>query len=208
MHTTAEGHVFPERRLEPFLEPALGPELQRPVEDRRRAMRGVRAVDQHRSRLDQADSRGDADYELLDLKEFNVPLLESGTHPMRANKTYNSPEVTAWSKAIDSCDAYVFVTPEYNHGVPGAMKNAVDVLGPEWVGKAIAFVGYGSAGGVRAVEHWRQIAGNLSMVDVRQQLELSLFTEFGDNGFTPNERREGELATLLDQLTEMARRLA
>lgn len=118
-----------------------------------------------------ADGRGDADYELLDLKKFNIPLLESGTHP-------------------------------------GALKNAVDVLGPEWVGKAIGFVGYGSAGGVRAVEQWRQIAGNLSMVDVRQQLDLSLFTEFNEAGFAPNARREGELGTLLDQLTDMARRLA
>lgn len=155
-----------------------------------------------------ADGRGDADYELLDLKKFNIPLLESGTHPMQANKTYDSREVTAWSQAIDACDAYIFVTPEYNHGVPGALKNAVDVLGPEWVGKAIGFVGYGSAGGVRAVEQWRQIAGNLSMVDVRQQLDLSLFTEFNEAGFAPNARREGELGTLLDQLTDMARRLA
>ncbi|MDO5499910.1 MAG: NAD(P)H-dependent oxidoreductase [Propionibacteriaceae bacterium] len=157
---------------------------------------------------DLADQRGDADYELLDLKSFDVPLLVSGTHPMRANKTYDSAEVTAWSQAIDGCDAYVFVTPEYNHSVPGALKNAVDVLGPEWVGKAIGFVGYGSAGGVRAVEHWRQIAANLQMVDVRQQLELSLFTEFGADGFTPNERRAEELGVLLDQVTDLANKLA
>lgn len=157
---------------------------------------------------DQADKRADADYRLLDLKEFRVPLLESPTHPMQANKQYDSPEVTAWSRAIDACDGFVFVTPEYNHGVPGALKNAVDVLGSEWVGKPIGFVGYGSAGGVRAVEQWRQIVGNLSMVDVRAQLEISLFTEFSEEGFTPNERRVEEITTLLDQVVEMGKKLA
>lgn len=157
---------------------------------------------------DRAKERTAADFELLDLKSFNVPLLESPTHPMQANKNYESAEVTAWSRAIDACDAFIFVTPEYNHGVPGALKNAVDVLGPEWVGKAIGFVGYGSAGGVRAVEQWRQIVGNLQMVDVRQQLEISLFTEFADGEFTPNERRPEELDVLFDQLETMAGRLA
>lgn len=156
----------------------------------------------------QADQRGDADYELLDLKSFNIPLLESGTHPMMANKDYGNDAVNTWSKTIEACDAYVFVTPEYNHGVPGALKNAVDVLGPEWVGKAIGFVGYGSAGGVRAVEQWRQVVGNFQMVDVRQQLEISLFTEFGDEGFQPSDRRGEELTVLLDQLTDMAKKLA
>lgn len=157
---------------------------------------------------EQADQRGDATYEVLDLKSFDLPLLESGIHPMMANKEYGNDAVNAWSKSVDDCDAYVFVTPEYNHGVPGALKNAVDLLGSEWVGKAIGFVGYGSAGGVRAVEQWRQVVGNFQMVDVRQQLEISLFTEFGDDGFVPSDRRAEELTVLLDQLTTMAGKLA
>src|SRR5699024_7662051 len=73
------------------------------------------------------------------LAEYNVPLLTSSVHPMMTNKNYDDPNVQAWSDKIDSLSAFVFVTPEYNHGVPGAFKNAVDVLGAEWVGKPVAF---------------------------------------------------------------------
>lgn len=153
---------------------------------------------------EQAGKRTDAEYELIDLKEFNVPLLTSGTHPMAAKKQYESDAVQAWSKAIDACDAYVFVTPEYNHGVPGALKNAVDSLGSEWVGKTIAFVGYGSVGGVRAIENWRTVVANFSMVDIRAELNISIFTEFADGEFTPDERRAGELGELFDSLVKTA----
>mgnify|MGYP000907465761 CR=1 FL=1 len=95
--------------------------------------------------LDEASKREDATFELIDVKEFDLPLLTSSTLPAAAKRQYDSENVRRWSAAIDACDAYVFVTPEYNHGVPGAFKNAVDLLGPEWVGKAIGFVSYGSA---------------------------------------------------------------
>lgn len=150
-------------------------------------------------------SRGDADYQLLDLKEFAVPLLTSGTHPMQADRRYDSELVTAWSRAVDACDGFVFVTPEYNHGVPGAMKNAVDVLGPEWVGKTAAFVGYGSVGGVRAIENWRTVIANFSMVDVRAEVNLSVFTEFDGSQVTPSERRGDEVTAMLDQLIAVTR---
>lgn len=148
-----------------------------------------------------ASARDDAEYELIDLKEFNVPLLTSGTHPMAAKRKYDSEEVQAWSNAIDACDAYVFVTPEYNHGVPGALKNAVDCLGEEWIGKTIAFVGYGSVGGVRAIEHWRSIVANFSMVDIRAEVNISLFADFKEGTFTPTDRRPDEVSALFDALT-------
>jgi NAD(P)H-dependent FMN reductase len=97
----------------------------------------------------------------------------------------------------------VFVTPEYNHGVPAAMKNAVDVLGPEWADKAVAFVAYGSDGGVRAVEHWRTVLANLRASDVRAQVSLLVFEDWKDGEFRPLERREGELHTMLDQLVDL-----
>ncbi|WP_324617852.1 NADPH-dependent FMN reductase [Mycolicibacterium diernhoferi] len=109
-------------------------------------------------------------------------------------------QVRRWGQAVDACDGFIFVTPEYNHGVPGAFKNAVDSLGPEWFGKTVGFVSYGADGGVRAVEQWRQIVANMQMFDVRAQVALSLFSEFGPGGFTPAGRRPGELSVLLDQL--------
>jgi len=155
----------------------------------------------------QVEGRTDAVFEVLDLKTFDVPLLTSATVPGAANKQYESPEVTAWSRAVDACDGFIFVTPEYNHSVPGAFKNAFDSLGSEWAGKTVAFVSYGAESGVRAVEHWRQIVSNFSMVDVRQQVSCSLFTEFGPNGFTPNDRRAAEFETLLGQLLPLTAKL-
>lgn len=155
----------------------------------------------------QAARRDATEFDIIDLKEFDVPLLTAPVPPGAANRQYDSENVRRWSRAIDACEGFVFVTPEYNHGVPGALKNAVDSLGPEWSGKAVGFVSYGADGGVRAVEQWRQILANFQMFDVRAQVALSLFQEFGDDGFTPQERRAGELDTLLDQLISLTARL-
>ena len=148
------------------------------------------------------------EYVHLELADFDVPLLTTATVPGAANKVYDSPQVTRWSEAIDDCDAFVFVTPEYNHGVPGGFKNAFDSLGSEWARKPVAFVSYGADNGVRAVEHWRQIVANFHMVGVRQQVSLSRFSEFGDDGLALLDRRDGELDTLFDQLESMAATLA
>lgn len=150
-----------------------------------------------------AASRTDAEFEILDLKDFDVPLLDAPTLPGAAGRQYDSENVRRWSAAVDSCDAFIFVTPEYNHSVPGAFKNAVDSLGPEWTKKPVAFVSYGASNGIRAVEHWRQIVANFQMNDVRAQVELSVFGEFDQDGkVAPLERREDEVHVMLDQLIE------
>lgn len=156
----------------------------------------------HVGEHDDNGERG-VEFSLVDLKEFNVPILTSATVPSTANKQYDHPAVTKWSEAIDGLDAYIFVTPEYNHGVPGAFKNAFDSLGLEWSGKAVGFVSYGADSGVRAVEQWRVITANMSMIAVRQQVSLSLFTEFGESGLTPEDRRTGELAELVNQVVSV-----
>lgn len=155
----------------------------------------------------QSQQRTDAEFELLDLREFDLPLLTSATLPAMADRKYDSANVTRWSAAVDACDGFVFITPEYNHGVPGGFKNAVDSLGPEWTGKTVAFVSYGADGGVRAVEQWRQIVANFQMLDVRSQVSVSLFNEFGADGFSPADRRGTELAGLLDQLIALTAKL-
>ncbi len=155
-----------------------------------------------------AEQRKGATYEVLDLKEFDVPLLTSATVPGAANKQYDDADVTAWSRAVDACDGFVFVTPEYNHGVPGAMKNAYDILGMEWYGKPVGFVGYGAAEGVRAVESWRQIVGNFQQYDVRNQVYLSTFNDAQDGKFAPQERRAGELEKMLGDLENLVAQLA
>lgn len=153
--------------------------------------------------VDQVATRDDAEYVLLDLAAFNLPILTSATVPGAANRQYDSPEVTAWSQAIDSCDGFLFVTPEYNHSVPGAFKNAFDSIGPEWSRKGVGLVSYGAEGGVRAVEHWRQICANFHMVVVRPQVSLSTFLEWTDGEFTPNERRPTELTNLVNEVVSI-----
>lgn len=161
--------------------------------------------------LEQAQASKSADvatFELVDLKDYDLDLLNEPTVPGAANREYENPKTRRWSEKIDGFDGYVFVTPEYNHGVPGGFKNAFDSLGSEWARKPVAFVSYGADNGVRAVEHWRQIVANFHMVGVRQQVSLSRFSEFGDDGLALLDRRDGELDTLFDQLESMAATLA
>ncbi len=157
-----------------------------------------------------ADARGDenVEYEILDLKSFDIPLLTAEILPFMANKQYDDPRVQAWGDAVDAYDAYVFISPEYNHGVPGALKNAVDSLGAEWMGKPVGIVSYGAEGGVRAVEQWRTILANFSMFVVRSQVSMSIFTEFDEQGLAPAANRAGQLEGLLDEVLAAARKNA
>lgn len=151
--------------------------------------------------------RGEFTYEVIDLADFDLPMYDGAGMPMLMDRQYDHPEVTRWSQAVDACDAFIFITPEYNHSVPAALKNAVDTLGPEWVGKPIAFVGYGSMGAIRAIEHWRQIAANFHMVDIREQVGFIQGMEMRD-GFQPMPNRAKELTAMLDRLEGVTRKLA
>lgn len=157
--------------------------------------------------LEEAKQHSGAEFELVEIADYDLSLFGEATPPGMANRQYENPNTAAWSRTIDGFDGFVFVTPEYNHSVPAAMKNAVDVLAPEWGDKAVAFVAYGADGGVRAVEHWRTIVANMSLYAVRPQLSLNLFTEFGAEGFEPSERRQGELKAQLDTLIELTGKL-
>lgn len=148
---------------------------------------------------DIASKRGDADYELVDLADYPLPHLDE---PMPAAlQQYSKPHTFQWAAKIASFDAYVFVTPEYNHSTSGALKNAIDFLYQEWTNKAAGFVSYGSVGGARAVEHLRLIMGELQIADVRAQVALSLRTDFENyNVFRPSGQHEEVLNTMLDQV--------
>ncbi len=150
--------------------------------------------------LEEAKQHSGADFEIIEIADYDLSLLGEATVPGAANRNYENPNTTRWSQKIDELDGFVFVTPEYNHSVPAAMKNAFDVISPEWSDKTVAFVGYGADSGIRAVEHWRTIVANSHLYAVRPQLSLSLFTDFGATGFAPDERRQGELKGLLDVL--------
>ena len=149
--------------------------------------------------LDLAKRRDDAEFELVDVADFNLPLLDERL-PAGFGQ-YEKEHTRNWAKKIGEFDGFVFVTAEYNHGIPGALKNAIDFLGAEWNNKAAALVSYGSAGGARAAEHLRQVLGELQVADVRQQVMLSLFTDFEDfSKFKPDPRHLEEVDEMLNQL--------
>jgi NAD(P)H-dependent FMN reductase len=153
--------------------------------------------------FDIAKRRADAEFEYVDIKEYGLPLLDEPVPPSRG--VYSKEHTKKWAAKIDSFDAFVFVTPEYNHGIPGALKNAIDFLYKEWNNKVAGFVGYGSAGGVRAVEQLRLVMAEMQVATVRAQVQLSLFTDFEDfSVFKPAPYQEKSVNTMLDQVVSWA----
>ena len=146
-----------------------------------------------------ARKRTDAEFEVVDIQDFNLPLLDEAVPP--AMGPPSQPHTKAWAAKIGSFDAFVFVTPEYNHSMTGALKNAIDFLFREWNNKAAGFVSYGSAGGARAVEHLRLVMGELKVADVRAQVMLSLFTDFENfSVFKPAAHHEKSVNAMLDEV--------
>jgi NAD(P)H-dependent FMN reductase len=145
------------------------------------------------------NGRGEAEFELVDLETFELPLLDEPVPPSRGQ--YTHAHTKTWSAKIEGLDAFVFVTPEYNHGPSGALKNAIDFLYREWNNKAAGFVAYGSGGGIRAVEQLRQVMGEIQIADVRAQVALSLFTDFESfQIFKPGPQHEASVNQMLDQV--------
>jgi NAD(P)H-dependent FMN reductase len=149
--------------------------------------------------LEIASRRNDAEYELVDIKDFELPLLDESMPPSMGK--YEQPHTKRWAAKIASLDAFVFVSPEYNHGIPAALKNAIDFLFAEWNHKAAAFVSFGSAGGVRAVEHLRLVLAEVHVATVRSQVVLSMWTDFENfTTFKPAPHHEKYVGTVLDEV--------
>ncbi len=149
--------------------------------------------------LANAKGRGDASFEIVDIKSYDLPLLDEPV-PASAGK-YSKPHTKAWAEKVASFDAFVFVTPEYNHGPPASLKNALDFVYAEWNNKAAGFVSYGSSYGARAVEQLRLVMGELQVADVRAQVLLSLSDDFENYSvFRPAARHAEKLSAMLDQL--------
>ncbi len=134
----------------------------------------------------QAAAGRPAEYELIDLADHPLPHFDEPMPPMTGR--YTDERTRAWSAVIDSFDAFVIVTPQYNHGIPGVLKNALDHLFAEWSGKPVGLVRYGFVGGARALDQLRVLAGVLGMADVQPQVELPVMTAFSDGNVTSDGR--------------------
>ncbi|MFI6290634.1 NADPH-dependent FMN reductase [Nonomuraea sp. NPDC050790] len=152
---------------------------------------------------------GEAAFEVVDLAEYGLSVLDEPLPALFG--AYHHPHTHRWAETIAAFDGFVFVTPEYNHSMPAALKNAVDFLFAEWNNKAAGFVSHGVHGGVRAVEHLRLTLAELQVATVRTQVALSAFTDFeitdpAEPGvIAPGPHQEPTLNELLDQLVAWSR---
>jgi NAD(P)H-dependent FMN reductase len=159
----------------------------------------------------QPDGR-EATFELVDLADYKLPLLDEPNPAVHGE--YVNPQTRAWADTIASYDGFIFITPEYNHSMPAALKNAIDYLFAEWNDKAAGFVSYGLQGGTRATEHLRLALGEVKMACVRTHVALSLFTDFELTDMTqpgtiaPGEHQEPTLTRMLDEIVAWADALA
>ncbi|MBI2612445.1 NAD(P)H-dependent oxidoreductase [Candidatus Kaiserbacteria bacterium] len=116
--------------------------------------------------------RGDVDAELLDLRDYEMPLFNEAQTPSSKKEPYKNEAVARWTAKVAEGDAYIIVSPEYNRGPSGVIKNALDWVSPEWGRKAVAFVSYGTVGGARAVEALRISAIELQMSPIRLSVNI------------------------------------
>lgn len=152
-----------------------------------------------------ADEAGTADgntrFEIVDLAEVNLPLFDEAIPPLM-NQPANE-HTKKWASIVAEADGYIFVTPEYNHSTSAALKNAIDYLIYEWAHKPVAFASYGSqAGGTRAVEHLRAIAGELKLYDLRDQVMISNYwTQLDEKGqFVPTSEQDEAVKGMVQAL--------
>jgi NAD(P)H-dependent FMN reductase len=155
-----------------------------------------------------ASERPDLSVKLLDLREWALPPYPHKDTPTVAEKSYEAGTLMQrWAHEVSSLDALVIVTPEYSHGYPGALKNAMDIIYAPWNYKPVGFVSYGGfAGGARAVEQLRLVAVELRMVPIRDEVNVRLLGYASDErGFPKDEIYGKRAATMLDELTWWAR---
>jgi NAD(P)H-dependent FMN reductase len=158
--------------------------------------------------------RSDVHAELVDLRDWPLPFFDAPMSPMRV-KVAEPDIVPRWAAKVAAADAYVIVTPEYNHGYPAVLKNALDWVYAEWTKKPVGFVSYGSTGGARVIEQLRQVVIELEMLPIREAIHLPMEVYMAVMGekapaspelFKPlREGRSGDrVGKFIDALTNLA----
>lgn len=147
------------------------------------------------------NARDDMEFTYVDVDDLRLPMYNEPEIPMMGNYRYDYTK--KWAEQVAAADAFVFITPEYNHGYPAVLKNAIDYLYAEWVHKPVGFVGYGVNAGVRSVEQLRQVVANLGMmaVSTSPHVGFNIFTEVDDKGeLVAHEGKAQAANTMLDEL--------
>lgn len=139
--------------------------------------------------------------EIVDLKEWDLPFF-AGAHPPLTG-IYDQPKQQEWADYIAQGDAFIFISPEYNHGYSAVLKNALDYLGKEWQGKPAAYVSYGGSNGSRSIDQIRQVATQLGLVDSNATVEIrDIFARNRGETFEGNEFDEKALKSAVDKIIQ------
>jgi NAD(P)H-dependent FMN reductase len=140
----------------------------------------------------------EADFELIDVIDYNLPFLGESKDLAPALK---------WNEKIKSLDGFIFITPEYNHSITGSLKNAIDHAYENWFNKAAGIISYGFGGGARAAEHLRGILGAIAIADVQTHPMLSMVTDFKDKKFSPNPYNEKIVVKMIKEVISWSKAL-
>jgi NAD(P)H-dependent FMN reductase len=146
---------------------------------------------------------GAFEFEVVDLAELALPLLDEPNHPRL--RQYTKEHTHAWSAIVDAADAFVFVTSEYNYGYPAALKNAIDYLHHEWHYKPVGFVSYGGVGaGTRAVQQLKQVVTALRMMPTGASVNIPFVAQFLQDGvINGNDIMHQAAADMLSELMSL-----
>ncbi|MFC4241855.1 NADPH-dependent FMN reductase [Gryllotalpicola reticulitermitis] len=158
--------------------------------------------------LGHARSRASLTIEVADLRELDLPIMNEPNHPRLHD--YQFEHTKRWSETAGAADGFVIVTPEYNHSISGALKNALDYLYHEWHGKPVGIVSYGGlSGGTRATVALQVVLSNFAMLGVTSNVEIPWVAQriAEDETFTSDERLDRALEAQLDELEELLTRL-
>lgn len=150
---------------------------------------------------DRARAHGGFAVDVADLAEINLPFMDEPYHPRL--RQYQHAHTKAWSARVEAADAFVFVSPEYNHGISAPLKNAIDYLSQEWQHKPVGLVSYGGvSAGTRAAQMIKPIAAALSMVPVVEAVPIPFVSQFLDETGTlaPNETMQAAATAMFDAL--------
>jgi NAD(P)H-dependent FMN reductase len=149
--------------------------------------------------IEAAAARDDLECELIDLKAWDLPFYHYPKPPAAGD--YSDPRQIAWGEKVASADGYLLIAPEYNHGIPAVLKNALDTVYAEWNRKPVGYVAYGGMGGARSVEQLAMVSRELQMAPLEAALHLQgIWARREGDRFNADERENSRLAHLFDEI--------
>jgi NAD(P)H-dependent FMN reductase len=137
---------------------------------------------------------------LIDLKEVDLPSMNEPVSP-KAGKDYIFEHTRKWSRTVQGFDGFIILTPEYNHGYPGSLKNALDYLYEEWIGKPVGLVGYGGSGAPYSRKYLKDVFDVIKLVPLEEEISIiKIWKAFDEDGKPKSEFIEGSIEKLLEQM--------